>query len=97
MEFNFTSLPREARGKLLNAPVVPRPIAWVVTCQPGGGTNAAPFFFSNVVSTEPPLLCVGMAQLSHLTSRGACKPLMLLGWQRAEPDCGAKAGVQSRR
>ena len=31
MEFDFTTLPRMARGKLLNATVVPRPIAWVVT------------------------------------------------------------------
>jgi flavin reductase (DIM6/NTAB) family NADH-FMN oxidoreductase RutF len=61
MEYDFTTLPRAARGKLLNATVVPRPIAWVVTRQPGGGTNAAPFSFSNVVSVEPPLLCIGMA------------------------------------
>jgi flavin reductase (DIM6/NTAB) family NADH-FMN oxidoreductase RutF len=61
MEFDFTTLPRMARGKLLNATVVPRPIAWVVTRQPGGGTNAAPFSFANVVSTEPSLLCIGMA------------------------------------
>jgi flavin reductase (DIM6/NTAB) family NADH-FMN oxidoreductase RutF len=61
MEFDFTTLPRMARGKLLNATVVPRPIAWVVTRQPGGGTNAAPFSFANVVATEPSLLCIGMA------------------------------------
>jgi flavin reductase (DIM6/NTAB) family NADH-FMN oxidoreductase RutF len=61
MEFNFTTLPRMERGKLMNATVVPRPIAWVVTRQPGGGTNAAPFSFSNVVSVEPPLMCIGMA------------------------------------
>jgi flavin reductase (DIM6/NTAB) family NADH-FMN oxidoreductase RutF len=61
MEFDFTTLPREARAKLLSSSVVPRPIAWVVTRQPGGGTNAAPFSFFNVVATEPPLLCIGMA------------------------------------
>lgn len=61
MEFDFTTLPRTERGKLLTATVVPRPIAWVVTRQPGGGTNGAPFSFFNVVSAEPPLLCIGMA------------------------------------
>jgi flavin reductase (DIM6/NTAB) family NADH-FMN oxidoreductase RutF len=61
MHFDFTALPREARGKLLNATIVPRPIAWVVTLKEDGRSNAAPFSFFNVVSVEPPLLCIGMA------------------------------------
>ena len=61
MLFDFTTLPREARAKLLSATVVPRPIAWVVTHHADGRCNAAPFSFFNVVSTEPPLLCIGMA------------------------------------
>ncbi|WP_372622165.1 flavin reductase family protein [Falsiroseomonas sp.] len=61
MEFDFADLPREARSKLLHSTIVPRPIAWVVTRHAHGGTNAAPFSFFNVVSTEPPLLCIGMA------------------------------------
>ncbi|HEV7263529.1 MAG TPA: flavin reductase family protein [Falsiroseomonas sp.] len=61
MEFDFATLPREARGKLLHSTIVPRPIAWVVTRHAEGAANAAPFSFFNVVSTEPPLLCIGMA------------------------------------
>lgn len=61
MLFDFTTLPKEARAKLLSATVVPRPIAWVVTRHADGRRNAAPFSFFNVVSTEPPLLCIGMA------------------------------------
>jgi flavin reductase (DIM6/NTAB) family NADH-FMN oxidoreductase RutF len=61
MLFDFTALPREARSKLLHSTVVPRPIAWVVTRHASGATNAAPFSFFNVVATEPPLLCIGMA------------------------------------
>jgi len=61
MFFDFTTLPREARAKLLSATVVPRPIAWVVTHHADGRHNAAPFSFFNVVATEPPLLCIGMA------------------------------------
>jgi flavin reductase (DIM6/NTAB) family NADH-FMN oxidoreductase RutF len=64
MEFDFATLPREARGKLLNSTIVPRPIAWVVTRHANGAANAAPFSFFNVVSTEPPLLCIGMAARS---------------------------------
>jgi flavin reductase (DIM6/NTAB) family NADH-FMN oxidoreductase RutF len=61
MLFDFTELPKDARAKLLSATVVPRPIAWVVTRHADGRCNAAPFSFFNVVSTEPPLLCIGMA------------------------------------
>ena len=62
MDFDFATLPREARSKLIHATVVPRPIAWVVTRHSDGAANAAPFSFFNVVSTDPPLLCIGMAQ-----------------------------------
>ncbi len=61
MLFDFTALPKDARAKLLSATIVPRPIAWVVTRHADGRCNAAPFSFFNVVSTEPPLLCIGMA------------------------------------
>jgi Domain of unknown function (DUF4158) len=37
------------------------------------------------------------ARLSHLTRGGARKPLMLLGWRRAESICGAKACGLSRK
>ena len=62
MDFDFATLPREARSKLIHSTVVPRPIAWVVTRHADGAANAAPFSFFNVVSTDPPLLCIGMAQ-----------------------------------
>jgi len=64
MLFDFATLPREARSKLLHSTVVPRPIAWVVTRLATGGTNAAPFSYFNVVASEPPLLCIGMAARS---------------------------------
>jgi flavin reductase (DIM6/NTAB) family NADH-FMN oxidoreductase RutF len=60
MLFDFAVLPAPVRYRLLTATVVPRPIAWVVSQNPGGRVNAAPFSFFNVMSDEPPILCVSI-------------------------------------
>jgi flavin reductase (DIM6/NTAB) family NADH-FMN oxidoreductase RutF len=61
MLFDFAALTPAQRSKLLLATVVPRPIAWVVTRHANGATNAAPFSFFNLVSSDPPILCLGVA------------------------------------
>lgn len=61
MLFDFATLPREKRAKLLLSTVVPRPIAWVTTRDAAGQVNAAPFSFFNLLSTEPPVLGLGIA------------------------------------
>lgn len=43
--FDFTSLPARERYKLLLSTIVPRPIAWIVTLDPEGRVNVAPFSF----------------------------------------------------
>jgi flavin reductase (DIM6/NTAB) family NADH-FMN oxidoreductase RutF len=60
MLFDFTTLPAQDRYKLLVSTVVPRPIAWVVTCDVEGHLNAAPYSFFNVFANEPPVLCIGI-------------------------------------
>jgi len=60
MIFDFTSLPPLDQYKLLASTVVPRPIAWVVTMNPAGRLNAAPFSFFNVFGAGPPILCIGI-------------------------------------
>jgi flavin reductase (DIM6/NTAB) family NADH-FMN oxidoreductase RutF len=47
---------------LLTALVVPRPIAWICTLNPGGGVNLAPFSFFNVVCADPPLVMVSIGR-----------------------------------
>ena len=44
------------RYKILIGSVVPRPIAFVSTCNAEGETNLAPFSYFNVVCTDPPTL-----------------------------------------
>lgn len=47
------------RYHLLTSLVVPRPIGWVSTREPGGGANLAPFSFYTALSSSPML--VGMS------------------------------------
>jgi flavin reductase (DIM6/NTAB) family NADH-FMN oxidoreductase RutF len=60
MFFDFDTLSAQDRYKLLISTVGPRPIAWVVTQDPAGVINAAPFSFFNAVSGDPPLVIIGI-------------------------------------
>lgn len=53
MLFDFSTLDRHQRYKLLGATVTPRPIAWVSTLDANGQLNAAPFSFFNVFGEAP--------------------------------------------
>lgn len=61
MYFELDHLSEKERYKLLVATVVPRPIALVVTCDTTGLLNAAPFSWFNTVSSEPPVVVLGIA------------------------------------
>lgn len=61
MYFDLDSLTEKSRYKLLVATVVPRPIALVVSQDQDGRLNAAPFSWFNVVSSEPPIVVLGIA------------------------------------
>lgn len=60
MEFDFCSISAQNRYKLLVSLVVPRPIAWVSTCNPNGSINVAPFSFFNAVGSDPALVVLGI-------------------------------------
>ncbi len=61
MQFDFTTLAPRDRYRLLTNFVGPRPIALVTTRNADGSNNAAPMSFFNVMSSEPPLLVLGIA------------------------------------
>lgn len=61
MEYDLTKLPYEDRYKLLNAIVVPRPIALITTLAPDGTVNAAPYSAFNVLTHDPPMVAVGVS------------------------------------
>ncbi|MFF7395459.1 flavin reductase family protein [Achromobacter sp. NPDC008082] len=60
MNFDFSQLASSDAFKLLSSVVVPRPIAWVVSQSATGDINAAPFSFFNVVSSDPPIVALGI-------------------------------------
>ena len=60
MLFDFAGIRPHDQYKLLVATVVPRPIAWIVTTSPEGQVNAAPYSFFNVLSSDPPLVAIGI-------------------------------------
>jgi flavin reductase (DIM6/NTAB) family NADH-FMN oxidoreductase RutF len=41
----------------LTSIVIPRPIAWISTLAPDGAANIAPFSFTTVLSSDPPIVC----------------------------------------
>jgi flavin reductase (DIM6/NTAB) family NADH-FMN oxidoreductase RutF len=59
--FDLEQLDQRRCYNLLASTVVPRPIAWVVTCDAQGRPNAAPYSFFNFFSGYPPVICVGMS------------------------------------
>lgn len=62
MHFDFETLAREKRYKLLISTIVPRPIAWVTTLGPDGTPNCAPYSWFNCMGAEPPILVMGVNQ-----------------------------------
>lgn len=60
MDFDFSELTGTDYAKLLNATTVPRPIGWLVTMDAAGHVNAAPFSYYNVMSANPPMVCIGI-------------------------------------
>lgn len=56
MKFDFSTLSPIERYKLISSTVVPRPIAWVSSCDAEGRPNAGPFSFFNAFGEDPPVL-----------------------------------------
>src|ERR1700760_1457819 len=67
MLFDFAVLPHRDRYKLLVSTITPRPIAWIVSEDPGGRLNAAPFSFFNALAGDPPVVGIGIG--SHEAGR----------------------------
>lgn len=53
-ELDVGSLSPRRGYSLLTASLIPRPIAWVSTCDPTGADNLAPHSFTTVAGVDPP-------------------------------------------
>lgn len=58
--FELAALEQRQAYKLLISTIVPRPIAWVTTVGPDGTINAAPYSFFNCLSSDPPIIALGI-------------------------------------
>jgi flavin reductase (DIM6/NTAB) family NADH-FMN oxidoreductase RutF len=67
MQFDFQTLDPGQRYEFLLGTVVPRPVAIVVTCNPDGSLNGAPYSLFNVMSHDPPI--VALSVLTHAENR----------------------------
>lgn len=57
---DFADLSPRDRYKIMIGTIVPRPIAWVTTIGTDGRVNAAPFSFFNCLSSDPPIVALGV-------------------------------------
>lgn len=62
MEYDFSQTSAADRYKLMSAAITPRPIAWVTSLSADGHANAAPFSFFNMMSSDPPLIVLGIVR-----------------------------------
>jgi flavin reductase (DIM6/NTAB) family NADH-FMN oxidoreductase RutF len=60
VEIDPLALEERERYKLIIGCIVPRPIAWVSTCDQAGRNNLAPFSFFNGVGSSPPALTISV-------------------------------------
>src|SRR5882672_3505034 len=60
MHFDLAKMPAQDGYKLMISTVVPRPIALATTVDRAGRINAAPFSFFNAVSSDPPVVVLGI-------------------------------------
>jgi flavin reductase (DIM6/NTAB) family NADH-FMN oxidoreductase RutF len=67
VRFDFQTLAPRDCYKLLIGTVVPRPIAWVTTVDKKGQANAAPYSFFNCLSSDPPILALGIENRDEQT------------------------------
>lgn len=58
--FDFATLSGADRYRLLASTIMPRPIAWVVTCSRDGIVNAAPYSFFNLFGADRPVVALGI-------------------------------------
>ncbi len=62
MLFDLATVDPAIGYKLLVSTITPRPIAWVVSQDLDGTLNAAPYSFFNALSSDPPVIGIGIGR-----------------------------------
>lgn len=58
--FDFAAMSGDDRYRLMASTIMPRPIAWVITCSRDGEINAAPYSFFNMFGADRPVIALGV-------------------------------------
>ncbi len=61
MQIDPASLSPKEMHKIMIGSVIPRPIAWITSTNPGGTTNLAPFSFFNGVCAKPATISISFS------------------------------------
>lgn len=69
MLFDLATVDPSIGYKLLVSTITPRPIAWVVSQDAAGTLNAAPFSFFNALSSDPPVIGIGIGRRPSGTAK----------------------------
>ena len=75
--FDFATLGPRERYKLLIGTVVPRPIAWVTSCDLDGRVNAAPYSFFNCLSADPAIVALGVENHADMSLKDTAMNIRL--------------------
>ncbi|MBF0142688.1 MAG: flavin reductase family protein [Magnetococcales bacterium] len=62
MEIGLAGLSPDGAYFILTQALIPRPIAWVLSENPGGSLNLAPFSWFNAVCADPPLVLLSISR-----------------------------------
>lgn len=62
MNIDFRGMPSSQIYQCMTQTLIPRPVAWVLTENPAGDYNLAPFSYFTAVSSEPPLIMLSIGK-----------------------------------
>ncbi|NVD35003.1 flavin reductase family protein [Marinobacter lutaoensis] len=62
MQIDLDSLPPLEAYHVLTQTIIPRPVAWVLSQNPAGDYNLAPFSFFTPITSNPPLLMLSIGK-----------------------------------
>lgn len=77
VEFDFATLSARERYKLMIGTIVPRPIALVTTVDEERRFNAAPFSFFNCLSSDPPILALGIENHADMSFKDTARNIRM--------------------
>jgi flavin reductase (DIM6/NTAB) family NADH-FMN oxidoreductase RutF len=69
MLFNSDEISSTAFYHIMAQAIIPRPIAWVLSRNPNGTFNVAPFSFFNGVASEPPIIMLSVGWKDDTTRK----------------------------